>query len=284
MINNHKMLAKQQDNLSIRPSTQPFWMPFKRHINNFFLLGALFGLFFPMGAIFILLSQSNEWTLQQFLIIHYERPLLWIIETAPLFLGLAGAFWGYQFDQKEKLHLETDNLNQLNEHLAKQLEVILSSSLNAIIITDETGDITMFNSSAHNIFGFEPEDVIGNKLSDTIISEQFRDMHEKGLKKYLETGLHNVLKKRIEIEGLHQQGHCFPIEMEIIPIIDQENTTFCAFIRDVTERNHQQAALKETADNLTALIDTANAPIFGIDKAGKVNEWNQTAERITGYS
>ena len=95
------MLAKQQDNLNIRPSTQPFWMPFKRNINNFFLLGALLGLFFPMGAIFILLSQSNEWTLQQFLIIHYERPLLWIIETAPLFLGLAGALGGYQFDQKK---------------------------------------------------------------------------------------------------------------------------------------------------------------------------------------
>ncbi|MEO1866778.1 MAG: PAS domain-containing protein, partial [Methylococcales bacterium] len=163
------MLAKQQDNLNIRPSTQPFWMPFKRNINNFFLLGALFGLFFPMGAIFILLSQSNEWTLQQFLIIHYERPLLWIIETAPLFLGLAGAFGGYHFDQKKILHLEKDSLDRLKKSLAKQLEVILSASLNAIIIADETGDITMFNSSAHNIFGFEPEDVIGKKLSDTII-------------------------------------------------------------------------------------------------------------------
>ncbi len=35
---------------------------------------------------------------------------------------------------------------------------------------------------------------------------------------------------------------------------------------------------------LTQLIDTANAPIFGIDKAGNVNEWNQKAEEITGYS
>ncbi|MDG1893009.1 MAG: CHASE domain-containing protein [Verrucomicrobiota bacterium] len=36
--------------------------------------------------------------------------------------------------------------------------------------------------------------------------------------------------------------------------------------------------------DLTTLIDTANAPIFGIDKEGKVTEWNQTAERITGYT
>ena len=35
---------------------------------------------------------------------------------------------------------------------------------------------------------------------------------------------------------------------------------------------------------LTQFIDTANAPIFGIDARGKVNEWNQQAERITGFT
>ena len=30
------------------------------------------------------------------------------------------------------------------------------------------------------------------------------------------------------------------------------------------------------------LIDTANAPIFGVDVDGKVNVWNQCAERIVG--
>ena len=36
--------------------------------------------------------------------------------------------------------------------------------------------------------------------------------------------------------------------------------------------------------NLTQLIDTANAPIFGIDINGNINEWNQKAAEITGYS
>ena len=32
------------------------------------------------------------------------------------------------------------------------------------------------------------------------------------------------------------------------------------------------------------LIDTANAPIFGVDTIGNINEWNQKIEEITGYS
>ena len=35
--------------------------------------------------------------------------------------------------------------------------------------------------------------------------------------------------------------------------------------------------------DLTRLIDTANAPIFGIDKDFRINEWNQMAAKITGY-
>ena len=38
------------------------------------------------------------------------------------------------------------------------------------------------------------------------------------------------------------------------------------------------------ANDLTLLIDTANAPIFGIGADGLVNEWNRKMAAITGFS
>lgn len=32
------------------------------------------------------------------------------------------------------------------------------------------------------------------------------------------------------------------------------------------------------------LIDTANAPIFGVDAEGKVNVWNKCARKLVGYT
>jgi PAS domain-containing protein len=32
------------------------------------------------------------------------------------------------------------------------------------------------------------------------------------------------------------------------------------------------------------LIDSANAPIFGVDTLGRVNVWNKSASRLIGYS
>ena len=36
-------------------------------------------------------------------------------------------------------------------------------------------------------------------------------------------------------------------------------------------------------NELRQLIDTANAPIFGVDADGNVNEWNGKTAEITGY-
>ena len=41
---------------------------------------------------------------------------------------------------------------------------------------------------------------------------------------------------------------------------------------------------EDISKELTQLIDTANAPIFGVDIAGEVNEWNQKVEHITGFT
>ena len=44
------------------------------------------------------------------------------------------------------------------------------------------------------------------------------------------------------------------------------------------------AESKRVADDLTRLIETASAPVFGIDTAGKVTEWNAKASGLLGYS
>ena len=46
--------------------------------------------------------------------------------------------------------------------------------------------------------------------------------------------------------------------------------------QDITARMNQE-------QEYARLIDTANAPIFGIDVEGSVNVWNQCAIRLTGF-
>ena len=54
--------------------------------------------------------------------------------------------------------------------------------------------------------------------------------------------------------------------------------------QEVTESVQRDRAVAGMALELRQLIDTANAPIFGIDADGNVNEWNRRTQIITGYS
>jgi PAS domain S-box-containing protein len=56
---------------------------------------------------------------------------------------------------------------------------------------------------------------------------------------------------------------------------------------NITDRKKAEDKLSEmnrVAQDLRLLIDTANVPCFGIDKEGKVNEWNKKSAELVGYT
>ena len=54
--------------------------------------------------------------------------------------------------------------------------------------------------------------------------------------------------------------------------------------QDISEIDKLRTESESIAKELRQFIETANAPIFGIDSKGLVNEWNQTSEKITGFT
>jgi PAS domain-containing protein len=54
--------------------------------------------------------------------------------------------------------------------------------------------------------------------------------------------------------------------------------------QDITSRKQVEVEKALVAQELQTFIDTANAPIFGIDACGLVNEWNLKSASITGFS
>ena len=54
--------------------------------------------------------------------------------------------------------------------------------------------------------------------------------------------------------------------------------------QDVSTYTNQNRELRQTAHDLEQVIEYANAPIFGTDAEGLVNEWNRKAASLTGYS
>ncbi|MEO6971338.1 MAG: PAS domain S-box protein [Chthoniobacterales bacterium] len=120
--------------------------------------------------------------------------------------------------------------------LAELNRAILDSALDCIITMDATGIVREWNPAAERTFGHTRAAAVGHELTELIIPPNLRDRHRQGLAHYLQTGEAPVLGKRIEIAGLHADGHELLVELAITAFHLAGAPVFTAYLRDITDR------------------------------------------------
>ena len=135
----------------------------------------------------------------------------------------------------------------------ERIRLIIENALDAVIMIDDKGIITDWNSRAEKIFGWAKEEMLGQPMSDMIIPHQHREAHKKGLKHFLKTGKGNILDKQIEITALRKNGNEFPVELSISPIRMSDKFVFSAFVSDITDRKQAEDELNKRNKDLEIL-------------------------------
>ncbi|MHA7100950.1 PAS domain S-box protein [Roseivirga pacifica] len=127
----------------------------------------------------------------------------------------------------------------------RKLRNIIDSAIDGVITIDKAGLVTEWNRQAEVIFGFREDEVIGKPLTDTIIPEEYREAHNRGMSHYLSTGEGPVLNQKIEITALRKNGEEFPIELAIIPVMMKGEHSFTAFVSDITLQKKVQDEMEK---------------------------------------
>jgi two-component system, sensor histidine kinase and response regulator len=122
------------------------------------------------------------------------------------------------------------------QEACEQKNAIVQTALDAVVGMGADGRITGWNSQAEQIFGYSAAEVLGRSMSETIIPERFRAQHEAGFRRYQATGVSKVLNTRLEMTALRRDGKEFPVEFSVAAIRNAAEISFCAFVRDITDR------------------------------------------------
>jgi diguanylate cyclase (GGDEF)-like protein/PAS domain S-box-containing protein len=166
----------------------------------------------------------------------------------------------------------------------RRLRSIFDSALDAVVTMDAEGKITDWNPMAETIFGWPRSEVVGRLMSGTIIPARYREVHQRGLQRFLKTGEGPLLNKRLELEALHRDGHEFPVEISIAATPSGNGYMFSAFLRDIGERRQADRALKASEERYRRIVETAFEGIWVIDAQHTTTFVNARMAEMLGYT
>ena len=130
--------------------------------------------------------------------------------------------------------------------------VIVEQSPDAIIYSDASGTIQVWNAAAERIFGFTAGQAIGENL-DIIIPEKFREAHWRGFERAMADGTTRYAGKSMPTRSLHRNGSDIVVELSFAIIIEAgEAIGALATARDITERFEQERANRKRLRELEA--------------------------------
>ena len=176
---------------------------------------------------------------------------------------------------------EIDKLRTASESIAKELRQFIETANAPIFGIDAKGKVNEWNQSSEKITGFKKAEVLGKDLVETYITEDYRE----AVKQVLDNALKGKETANYEFPLFTKDGRRV---MVLLNSSTRRNTDgkivgVLGVGQDISQMDKLRTETEAVATELRQFIETANAPIFGIDADGKVNEWNQTSEKITGF-
>lgn len=164
---------------------------------------------------------------------------------------LQSAILSYQASLESKVQERTREL----EVSEARTRAIVDMAVNAIITIDRRGRIGSLNKAAEQMFGYQPEELIGKNIA-TLMPEPYSSEHDNYLMRYQQQGKPFVIGSIREVEALRRNGEIFPISLSVSEVKSGDEHFFVGMVNDISERKAFEESLriaKETAERVSQI-------------------------------
>jgi PAS domain S-box-containing protein len=179
----------------------------------------------------------------------------------------------------DELKVRVQKLQESEERFRLLVETVKDY---AIFRVDVNGRIASWNSGAQHIKGYTADEVIGKHISIFYTPDEIeRGEPEYNLRTAKELG-------RYESEGWRKRkdGSEFWANV-VLTALYNDNKELIGFVkvtRNVTERKIAEEQLKESEQQLQAIIENAPDAVIVMDAESRIVKWNPKAEQIFGWT
>ena len=152
----------------------------------------------------------------------------------------------------------------------------MDAAPDALVIVDHDGMIVLTNRLTEALFGYPQADLVGQQI-EVLLPERLRHHHVDDREHYATHPVTRSMGSGLELFGRHHDGHEFAVEISLSPWRTHTSSLIMSAIRDVSERKHLEAEVRERDRRFHALFDHASQFIALLARDGTVLEVNDSA-------
>ncbi|MFQ5649314.1 MAG: PAS domain S-box protein [bacterium] len=167
----------------------------------------------------------------------------WVWEQSQIVCSANGTLTsleGFITDITDRVHAE-----QSLQASEARIRAIVETAVDAIITTNEHGIIESVNSAVERLFGYAPDEVVGQNVS-MLMPLPFRVEHHGYIKSYLQTGEKKIIGIGRESIGRRKDGTTFPIRLSVSEFFLGERRMFTGLIHDITEQKAMEQRILQS--------------------------------------
>ncbi len=184
-----------------------------------------------------------------------------------------------------EMQVLVDSFNRMAENLEKTtvskyyVDSIINSMIDTLFVISADGTITLANQSACRLLGYDQKELIGRPF-DLILGRP------SAVKSSIEDIFRGKLVNNVEIEYVTKRGEKVPMLFSgsLISFSGGMLLGAVCAATDITALKKTEEALRDANDRLNATLQASPAAIMTLGPEGRVAMWNETAERIFGWS
>ena len=132
---------------------------------------------------------------------------------------------------------------------------LVSAVGDAIVASDASGAMTLWNPAAERMFGFTEQEALGQSL-DLIIPQRQQQRHWDGYHKTMETGVTKYGNDVLRVPAVHKDGHTLSIAFTValLHAPDGKVSAIVAVIRDESSRFTEDRVMRKRLTELESQI------------------------------
>jgi PAS domain S-box-containing protein len=141
-------------------------------------------------------------------------------------------------------------------------KIVFNTIQEGLILTDQSGTIRLVNPRTEKLFGYQADELIGQKI-EVLIPQEYREKHVTSRDGYQKRPVNRQMGSGMTLFGQRKDGAKFPVEVSLNSFQDENGERFVsALITDIHIRKKAQDEVLRINENLENIVTERTKELY----------------------